>query len=79
MGLPGQARIKIFTVSGDLVQEIEHDNGTGSAVWGSISNLDYQLTKWALGVAPGFYIYSVESLVSGHENETFIGKLAIIK
>ncbi len=79
MGLPGAAKIKVFTVSGELVQEIEHDDGTGSAAWGSIANIDYQLTKWALGVAPGFYIYSVESMVSGHEGETFIGKLAIIK
>jgi len=79
MGLPGAAKIKVFTVSGELVQEIDHDDGTGSAAWGSIANIDYQLTKWALGVAPGFYVYSIESMVSGHEGETFIGKLAIIK
>jgi len=79
MGLPGQAKIKVFTVSGELVQEIDHNDGTGSVAWGSIANVDYQLTKWALGVAPGFYIYSVESTVSGHEGETFVGKLAIIK
>jgi len=79
MGLPGHAKIKIFTIVGDLVQEIEHNDGTGSAAWGSIANVDYQLTKWALGVAPGFYIYSVESMVAGHEDETYIGKMAIIK
>ena len=79
LGLPGQAKIKIFTVSGELVQEMEHDDGTGSAAWGSIANMDYQLTKWALGIAPGFYIYSIESMVSGHEGESFIGKMAIIK
>lgn len=79
MGLPGEATIKIFTVAGELVQQIEHNDGTGSAAWGSIANVDYQLTEWALGVAPGFYIYSVESLVAGHEGESFIGKMAIIK
>ena len=79
MGLPGHAKIKIFTVAGELVQEIDHDDGTGSAAWGSIANIDYQLTEWALGVAPGFYIYSVESLVPGHEGESFVGKMAIIK
>ncbi len=79
MGLPGQATIKIFTIAGELVQEIKHDDGTGSEAWGSIANVDYQLTKWALGVAPGFYIYSVESNVAGHEGESFIGKMAIVK
>jgi hypothetical protein len=32
-----------------------------------------------LGVAPGVYIYLIESLVSGHEGESFVGKLAIVK
>ena len=79
MGLPGHARIKIFTVAGEMVQQIDHNDGTGAAAWGSIANVDYQLTEWALGVAPGFYIYSVESLIAGHEGESFIGKMAIIK
>jgi len=79
MGLPGQATIKIFTVAGDLVKEIHHDDGTGSVAWGSISNMDYQLTEWALGVAPGVYVFLVESLITGHEGESFIGKMAIIK
>ncbi|MBL7112880.1 MAG: hypothetical protein ISS19_13165 [Bacteroidales bacterium] len=79
LGLPGKAKIEIYTTAGDLVQKIEHNDGTGSAAWGSIANLDYQLTKWALGVAPGIYIYLVESMVPGHEGESYIGKMAIIK
>ena len=79
LGLPGKAKIKIYTLVGDLVREIEHNDGSGSAAWGTIANMDYQLTKWALGVAPGVYIYLIESLVSGHEGESFVGKLAIVK
>jgi len=78
-GLPGYAKIKIYTVAGDFIKEINHDDGSGSAAWGSVTNLDYQLTDWALGVAPGIYIYLVESMVPGHKGESYIGKFAIIK
>jgi hypothetical protein len=64
---------------GDLVQKINHDDGSGSEAWGSIKRLDYQLNSWTLGIAPGIYIYRVESLVPGHTGESFIGKLAIVK
>jgi len=79
IGIPAICKIKIYTLTGDLVQEIDHDDGSGSEAWGSIQRSDYQLSKWTLGVAPGIYIYRVESLVPGHEGESFIGKLAIVK
>ena len=79
IGLPGKCRIKIFTAMGELVKEISHDDGTGSVAWGSIKALDYQLNKWMLGIAPGVYVYAVESLIPEHNGETFIGKFAIIK
>ena len=79
IGLPAKCNIKIFTAMGDLVKEIYHDDGTGSKAWGSIKGLDYQMNKWMLGIAPGVYVYAVESLVPEHGGETFIGKFAIIK
>jgi len=79
IGIPAKCKIKIYTLTGDIVQEIDHDDGSGSEAWGSIERSDYQLNKWTLGVAPGIYIYRVESLVPGHEGESFIGKLAIVK
>lgn len=79
IGLPGKCTIMIFTPMGELVKEIDHDDGTGSAAWGSIQALDYQLNKWMLGIAPGVYLYVVQSLVPGHTGEKFIGKFAIIK
>jgi hypothetical protein len=79
IGIPAKCKIKIYTLTGDVVQEINHDDGSGSEAWGSIERLDYQLNKWTLGIAPGVYIYRVESLVLGHVGESYIGKLAIVK
>lgn len=79
VGIPARCAITIYTLLGDKVQEIAHDDGSGSEAWGSIKRLDYQLNQWTLGVAPGVYLYRVESLVPGHEGESFIGKLAIVK
>lgn len=79
IGIPAKCKIKIYTLTGDIIQEIDHDDGSGSEAWGSIKRLDYQLNKWTLGIAPGIYLYLVESLVPGHEGESFIGKLAIVK
>lgn len=79
IGIPAKCKIKIYTLTGDVIQEINHDDGSGSEAWGSIERLDYQLNKWTLGIAPGVYIYRVESLVSGHIGESYIGKLAIVK
>ncbi len=79
IGLPAKCRIKIFTAVGELVKEIYHDDGTGSVAWGSIKALDYQLNQWMMTIAPGVYVYAVESLVPEHNGETFIGKFAIIK
>lgn len=79
IGIPAKCKIKIYTLTGDVIQEIDHDDGSGSEAWGSIKQLDYQLNKWTLGIAPGVYLYRVESLVPGHEGEAYIGKLAIVK
>ena len=79
VGIPAKCKIRIYSLIGDIIQEINHDDGSGSEAWGSIKLLDYQLNKWALGIAPGVYIYRVESLVPGHTGESFIGKLAIVK
>lgn len=79
IGIPGKCVIKIYTLMGEVVQELAHDDGSGSAAWGSILSLNYQLNKWALGIAPGVYIFMVESRVAGHESEKHIGKFAIIK
>jgi hypothetical protein len=79
IGIPAQCTIRIYTLVGDLVKEISHNDGSGSEAWGSVARLDYQLNKWLLGVAPGIYLFRVESHVAGHEGESAIGKFAIMK
>ena len=76
INLPAQGIIRIYTLAGDLVKTIEHDDGSGSEAWGSVQTLNYQTNDWLLYIQPGFYIYHVESKVDGKE---FVGKFAIIK
>jgi hypothetical protein len=56
VNLPSEARVKIFTASGDLVRELEKppDPGDDSVVW-DLKNHNQE------DVAPGIYIYYVES------------------
>ncbi len=69
--IPAQCSIKIFTVSGVLVDEIEVDNPADNG----IIHWDMQ-TKEGLEIAAGMYIYHVKSTVTGKEK---IGKFAVIK
>ena len=68
--LPQQCTIRIYTVSGELVRTIEHDEplNNGTAQWDL-------LTRDNLAVAYGIYIYHVDAPGVG---ET-VGKFAIIK
>ncbi len=79
MNIPAKCTIRIYTLAGELVQVIEHDDGSGSEAWGSIEKLDYQVNRWMQYVAPGIYVYHVESKVAGQEGKSFIGKFSIIK
>jgi len=68
--LPNKCTIRIFTVSGELVDTIEHDSpiDDGTEEW----NL---LTRDDLNVSYGIYIYYVDAPGIGQK----IGKFAIIK
>ena len=69
-GLPARSRIRIYTVAGDVVRTIEHDDpNTGQHDWDVLS--DYGRVS-----ASGLYIFSVEDLTTG---EVRRGKLVIIK
>jgi hypothetical protein len=65
--LPDECTIRIYTLAGDLVRAIEHDNGTGTEDW-DLLNKDQQ------GIVPGVYYYHVDS---GYGEK--LGKFAIIK
>lgn len=69
--LPAKCNIKIFTVSGILVDVIKVNNSAenGTAHWDL-------LTKEGLDIAAGMYIYHVKAAETGDEK---IGKFAVIK
>jgi hypothetical protein len=69
--IPSQCEIKIFTISGYLVDEIEVDNEPSNG----IVHWDL-LTKENLEIAPGVYLYYVKSKTTGKEK---LGKFAVIK
>ncbi len=66
--LPTQCTVRIYTVSGDLVRTLEHDNpNSGEHVWD-------QLTDSRQKTAAGVYFYTVESDVGNAK-----GTLLLIK
>lgn len=65
--LPEQATIRIYTLAGDLVATLKHENNGGTASW-DVQSVNQQ------AVAPGIYYYHVESPYGEK-----IGKFAIIK
>lgn len=80
INIPSKCTIRIYTMALDLVKTIEHDNAeSGQSTWGTSQNNDYLLTDFRFNVMPGVYLYHVESRVQGHEGESAVGKLVIIK
>lgn len=68
--LPPKCTIRIFTINGELIDIIEHDNplNDGTAEW-------KMLTKDKLNVAYGVYVFNVDAPGIGQKT----GKFAIIK
>ena len=67
--LPQECRISIFTVTGELVRVLEHLNQFDGNEWWDLRTANNQ------EVAPGLYIYHVES-TNGEEK---VGKFAVIR
>ena len=69
--VPAQALIKIFTISGVLVDEIVINNSPEKGVvhWD-------MLTREGLEIAAGMYLFHIEALATGDQK---IGKFAVIK
>ena len=66
--LPQHCRISIFTISGEIVHNINHDNVYDGNSWWDLKSTHGEL------VSPGLYIYIVES-----EGLEHIGKFAIVR
>jgi len=87
LNIPSKCTIRIFNLARDLIQTIEHDDGTGNTSWGSSADIltdnqplnSYILSRYRQEVAPGLYFYHITNHVPDHEGETAIGKFIIIK
>ncbi|MBW8034912.1 MAG: hypothetical protein FVQ79_04550 [Planctomycetes bacterium] len=79
VNIPAICTIRIYTLAADLVVTIEHDDGSGDVSWGSKVFGDYQVNQYLQFVAPGIYLYHIESHVEGHKGESKVGKFVIIK
>lgn len=79
VNIPSICTIRIYTLAAELIQTIEHNDGTGDEAWGSRALGDYQVNKFLQYVAPGIYLFHVESHVPGHEGESKVGTFVIIK
>ena len=76
LNLPPYANIHIYTMTGDKVQTIVHDTGTGDASW------DRQDTFSTMEIVSGVYIYVVEELDAPNGSATgeiAMGKFVVVK
>ena len=67
-GLPKKSRIRVFSYSGQLVGEINHESDVYSHEW-------FQISRNSQRIAAGVYFYVVEDLEKG---DTATGKFVII-
>lgn len=70
-GLPGPCKITIYTLTGDIIDEIDHDKLSGSYQWDS-------RTKYNQFITPGLYIYHVESKNPDNPGQK-LGKFIVIR
>jgi hypothetical protein len=66
-GLPPQATIRIYTIGGNLVRILEHNDGSGTEEWDA-------RTRFDLLVASGNYYFHVTT----PDGRTHLGRLAVI-
>ena len=74
--LPEKCIIKIYTINGEMVNTIKHENTegdeSGTAKWNmrTVNNQE---------ISPGLYIYTVEAKDNSGNDIKHIGKFAVIR
>ena len=68
--LPSKCKISIFTISGELIYQLEHDDESSGNIWWDMRTVNNQ------EVSPGLYLYHVENETNSNEK---IGKFAVIR
>ena len=81
VGIPAQAKIYIFTMSGDLVAELEHPNPDNSnSVAESADESWYQISSSWQTIKSGVYIYYIEGWdLNKNPLGTTTGKFVVIR
>ncbi len=79
--LPRQCLIRIFTVSGDLVQIIDHNvHGNRISTWSSDFAAVWDLnSRNRQQVVSGLYLFSVEDMTPENKGHIDVGKFVIIR
>ena len=67
VSLPDICTIRIYTLSGELINTLEHTDGSGAEDWNMLS-------ESGRSIAAGVYLYNVES-----QYGNFNGKFAVVK
>jgi hypothetical protein len=73
--LPTKCKIKIFTLSGELVAELAHESVTSGNKWWDMRTVNNQ------EIAPGLYLYHIQQIdaESNKRMETLVGKFAVVR
>jgi hypothetical protein len=66
--LPAKCNVSIFTITGELITKIAHENETDSNEWWDLRTVNNQ------EIGPGLYLYAVET-----ETEKHVGKFVIVR
>ncbi len=78
INLPPEATIRIYTITGELVDVLHHVPGDPEYVSPSVQKWNL-LNKDSQEIAYGVYIYHVEAMLDGQVVGKYIGKFAVIK
>ena len=75
INLPSKCVIKIFTLSGELVNKIDHNNENSGNEWWDLRTINNQ------EAAPGLYIYHIQQMdpYDNSQKQELVGKFAIVR
>ena len=71
--LPAKCTINIYTITGEAVTSLKHDDPVDGKMWWDLRTINNQ------EVSPGLYIYTVEAVNSSGRPIKHVGKFAIIR
>lgn len=72
--LPEKCSITIYTISGELVYKIEHENVLSGNVWWDMRTVNNQ------EIAPGLYLYYIKNNSPNlNSNREIVGKFAVVR